>query len=508
VIERSEPTLWELANRRAEQHPSAIFVVTRHEQVTYGQFTADVQRRAEIFRTAGIEPDESVLLVAGNDVTFLVDWFALIALGAVTVPVNPDLVGPGLDALVSDSGARFAVGSVADVRRQLEQHLRDGHLSLPGEGQPPRPASIGAEPQPGSAATSILFTSGSTGRAKGVVLTNRAYVASGAVVRDALVLTADDRVLVCLPLFHANPQFYAVAGALSCGASIALVDRFSASDFWSSAAELGATGFTYVGTILTILASTAGPDVPHRLRFCVGGGAPVAAWQRLEDEWGIRVHELYGMTETAGLATINSDLHHRRGTCGRPRPDVEVAVLDEQDRRVAGDAVGEIAIRSREPDRIFREYLRRPDLTVQSTRNLWFHTGDRGAIDADGYLHFKGRAGLTIRRGGQNISPEEVEVAILTHPSVTEVAVAAVADVVMGDEVHATVVVHGGDTLDPRGLAEHLRNLIPRYAIPRYVTIATSIPKTPTEKIAYQRLRTLQTETVDLKDRRSTGAST
>jgi crotonobetaine/carnitine-CoA ligase len=288
--------------------------------------------------------------------------------------------------------------------------------------------------------------------------------------------------MVFLPLFHTNPQMYAVMSMLVCGCSLAIRPRFSVTRFFDDARRFDCTTFTYVGTVLAMLAAR-GPreDRDHRLRGGVGGGAPRDVWRAIEDRFGIVVHELYGMTEVGGWVSGNSVRDRRFGSCGPLRDDVDVAIFDSDDRPVPPGTRGEIVVRPREPYVILSGYHNNPGAAWNSSRNFWFHTGDLGAIDDDGYLYFHGRIKEIIRRGGENISPVEVETLLLDHPDIKDAAVVGVPDAIFGEELKAVVV--PGRPLEPAEVRRFLEGRIPAFMLPRYVEFVTLIPKTETQKI-------------------------
>jgi long-chain acyl-CoA synthetase len=299
-------------------------------------------------------------------------------------------------------------------------------------------------------------------------------------------------------LFHANPQMYAVSSALVCGACLIVLGRFSASEFFRVAKSQRATGFTYVGTVLSIL-DKSNPDqqVDHSLRWCVGGGAPAAVWKAVNERFGVEVRELYGMTETGGWVTMNTPASNRFGSVGPARRGVAIRIIkpDGSDART-GDK-GEIIARSERSDLFFSAYWKKPDVTAETLRDGWLHTGDRGWLDEDGFLHFDGRLKELIRRAGEMISPVEIELQLLKHPSVRDCAVVGVEDEILGEEIKAAVVLH--ELIDADSLAGFLSSRLPPHMVPRYFAYVDQIPKTETQKIKRHELVAPSTTQFDVK---------
>jgi acyl-CoA synthetase (AMP-forming)/AMP-acid ligase II len=315
---------------------------------------------------------------------------------------------------------------------------------------------------------------------------------------QSLGLTPDDRILVFLPLFHANPQMYAVMPALEVGAAIVLLPKFSAGGFFETAHRHRATGFTYVGTVLSILTKRyESPQREHGLRWCVGGGAPMEIWRAVEDRFGISVRELYGMTETGGWVSMNTVGATRLGSVGLPRKDVEIAIRGEREVCQV-DERGEIVVRAADPVTFFKEYWNNPQATAATLRDGWLHTGDRGWRDADGFLFFDGRLKELIRRGGEMIAPAEIELQLLKYPSIRECAAFAVPDEILGEEIAVAIV--ADQPVVPAELLQFLIGRLPRHMLPRFVALTNVLPKTETEKIKRHELKDLLAAAVDLKN--------
>jgi acyl-CoA synthetase (AMP-forming)/AMP-acid ligase II len=488
------------------RHGDATFLVTDEGRYSFAEVEDRARRFATKLRAQGIGKGDHVALIAGNHAAYVVAWFGTAMAGAVLVALNNQLIAEGLRYSLDQSESRLIVADREWVGRSRE-HLSDEQKQLPMiviEDEAGFLASLDAEapstPEavaPSDVAT-ILYTSGTTGLPKGVMNSHAAYAATGAATARLLELTAEDRLMVVLPMFHVNPQMFGIMGALSAGASVALRPRFSASTFFEEARRFGATGCTYVGTILAILAQRhQGTQLDHRMRFCFGGGAPGDVWRAVEERFGMRVHEAYGMTELGGWTSANGVAERRFGSAGRVRDDIEIRIVDGEDRDVAPGTKGEIVARPRVPDVILTGYWNKPDKFAEATRNLWFHSGDLGAFDEDGFLYFHGRLKELIRRGGEMVSPIEIETRLLDMPGVTDCAIVGVPDPVMEEEIKAVVVSEGA--VQPPEVRSWLARHFPAHMLPRYVEFVPSIPKTETQKVQRSRLTSLEPPVVDLR---------
>jgi long-chain acyl-CoA synthetase len=471
--------------RQARLRPNGRFLTCLDYSITYSQMVRLVDAAASRLSsrvTAGCR----VAILCGNRPAFLVAWFAVNELGAIGVLLNTAFVGSGLRYTVEHSGCNTLLVDAA-----LWQSKSSDLAAFPtksvvilDESFELSPANVRPTTELGSSlveASTILFTSGTTGHPKGVVIPGGSYRAAGIDMVKASGMNSSDRILVFLPMFHANPQMYALMPAMECGAELILVPRFSASSFIDQARRSRATAFTYVGSVLSILAARHVGDVrDHELRWCVGGGAPEKVWVDIEARFGIAVRELYGMTETGGWVSMNTAGSTKLGSVGRPREDVELAIMHDG-RVLPAMATGEIVARALRPEVFFTEYWSDALATAEVLRDGWLHTGDRGSIDESGYLFFRGRVKDLIRRGGEMISPVEVESALLTHPAVGECVVAGIADEIMGEEIVAAVVLRSPATATE--LQRFLEQRIAAHMIPRQFIFVDTLPRTETTKI-------------------------
>jgi crotonobetaine/carnitine-CoA ligase len=335
----------------------------------------------------------------------------------------------------------------------------------------------------------ILYTSGTTGRSKGVVLPHGANLKLARANVALMEYTADDILYTAFPLFHVNAKFTSVTSAMLAGARLVLDERFSASTFWPRMKEEGVTSFNYMGGLLAMLDKQPPKDTDrgHGVVRAYGGACPPPLWEPFEARFGVRLHEHYGMTET-GITIQNTRQVRRVGSIGLAAPHYEVRLADENDREVPVGEVGEIQVRPNEPEVMLHEYWRRPDATSEGFRNFWFHTGDRATRDADGFFYYHDRLTDSIRRRGENVSSFELEAVVAAHDSVLECAAYGVPSELGEDEVMVAVVPEGDD-LDIEALIAHCEARVARFAVPRYVRIVPELPKNSSQRIQKFRLR-------------------
>jgi crotonobetaine/carnitine-CoA ligase len=491
---------------QARNRADKIAVVSDDMTLTWGELADLAFRNSTRLRKEGIEKGDHVALLCSNRPAYLVAWFGLANIGAVTVSLNTGLVGDGLRYSITQCSAKAVMIErhlLEEKRADLEPVL-EGRKVIVFEGESDLfAAARQCEPDEayqgqGSDPLSIIYTSGTTGLPKGVLNCHEAFLASGRWMSRFLNITEDDRIMVFLPLFHTNPQMYAVMSALEVGCTLVIRPKFSVSNFFEDARRFDVTMFTYVGTVLAMLTSRIkAPDRNHRITRCVGGGCPPEVWRAMQERFGIAPHELYGMTEVGGWVTGNSAENYRFGSCGKTRPDVEVQVFDADDNPVSPGTPGEIVVRPKAPFTLLLGYWNNPKATWESSRNFWFHTGDAGTMDADGYLYFLGRLKEIIRRGGENISPFEIETALLNHPDIDDAAVVAVPDPIYGEEIKAVIVPKR--SFPPEDVRRFLEGKVAQFMLPRYVQFVTQIPRTETQKIQRRQLQENSEGIVDLE---------
>lgn len=447
-------------------------------------------------------------------------WFGAAMAGSVIVPTNPLSSAAELAYIVRHADCALTVTGSEAVGTVLTAVAdRAGHpvlVTTPptpagGNDGPPAPrlpdgARATAEVLAGAGSelsgpprwcpsdvAGILYTSGTTSRPKGVLVTHAAYLHAGEVVAQHVRLRPDDRQLIVLPLFHGNAQYYSTMSAVVTCASIALTERFSASRWSAQAHRLAATyGSLFAAPIRMILAQApSAHDRAHALRGVLFAQSvtdeQLAAFER---RFGCPLLQLYGMTETVAPPTINPAHGERRNqSIGRPTLSAAVRVVDESGADVGDGETGQLIVRGEPGRTVMAGYLDDPEETARRLRDGWLWTGDAVRTDADGYVHFVDRDKDLIKRSGENVSTREVEAVLDDHPNVYESAVIGVPDEVRDEAIVAFVVPADGADPDPDELIGWCAQRLARFKVPSEVQVLEDLPRTSVGKIQKQRLK-------------------
>ena len=353
------------------------------------------------------------------------------------------------------------------------------------------PARLPGEAPVFSQLAMLMFTSGTTGPSKAIMFPHAHFIYWGTDVAYHHEYTPDDIAYVFLPLFHGNALLGSTMGSLMGDASIALAPRFSVSKFWDHIRASGATVFNGVGAVTNFLwkQPPSPADRDHRVTRCHLAPVPGFA-KEFEQRFGMPIMSAFGLTDYClGAAYNTKSRRDKLGSCGLPRTGVDVRIVDEHDFDVPAGTPGEIVLRNNNLWGASLGYYKQPDATVASRRNLWFHTGDRGWIDEDGYVWYTDRIKDAIRRRGENISAFEVEEVIRTHPAVGDVAVYPVRAETSEDEVACTITLRPGADYSPESLLQHCSTNLAYFMVPRYVQVVDDMPRTLSEKIEKYKLR-------------------
>lgn len=498
-------SLADVLEHRAREDGDRVFLRCDERTWTYAQARDEAARLAHGLATLGVRPGTAVCLMLHNSPEFVLTSLAIAWLGAVEVPINTAYRAELLRYQIDDAQAGTIVIH-ADLLPRLEA-VRDGVPGLrdvvvvgdPAVGTPGHVAfaQLAAQdeqapraPRGASDESAIMYTSGTTGRSKGVVVTHGHANSFALDWIDAVGFGRDDVLFTPLPLFHSIARTLGVLPTLLTGAQICVVERFSASRFWSQARAADATVVHGIfGMIPILLNQPAGPDDrAHRVRSWYIGSSALDAPFR--ERFGVEVIEVYGATETGIVTRFPSGGEIVPGSCGKPNDATyEVDLVDELDEPVAAGEVGEIVVRPRRPWTIMTGYFHKPEATAEAFRNLWFHTGDYGRRDESGHIYFVDRKKDAIRRRGENISSAEVEAAVNLHPAVLESAAIAVPADIGEDEVKVFLVLQPGAAVDFAEFIGFLDARLPYFMIPRYVEVIDALPKTPNQKVQKAVLR-------------------
>ena len=494
---------------------------------TYAELDDVTDRVAAGFASLSLESGEHVSLMMQNSVENIDAWFGLQKAGLVEVPIHTASRGAALRYIVDHADARALVidgaflphlAAIADDLPRLE-HVIVNH-NEPGDGPVELPRRLAVHDLAGLYDTGaptpsprlerqdtavILHSSGTTGPPKGVVLSHGAVLHLTRHLVWLMDYTADDRLYTAFPLFHNHAKYTSVCAALECGGSIVMDQRFPVSTFWEMARDKGITAFNYMGALLMMLHKQPPrpDDADNPIRIAFGAPCPVEIWEDFERRFGVALVEVYGMTE-APMGCENRLDNRKIGSAGRESMTYEVRIVDEYDEPVEPNTPGEIALRPKHSWALFTEYYKRPEDTVEAWRNLWFHTGDRGRMDEDGFVFFLDRMKDSIRRRGENISTWEIESTVNTHPAVLESAAYGVPSELSESEVMVAVVCQTGESLAPEELLDFCQGKMAHFAIPRYVRFMDTLPKNHAERVQKFELRA-EGVTQDAWDREAHG---
>jgi carnitine-CoA ligase len=490
-----------LLAQHARERPDRDFLRTSDGAIDYRDADARVDELAGGLQRSGVQPGEHVVLVMSNSIEHVLVWLALNRIGAVSVPINPDLTDPLLTRCVDLVRPALLV-----VDPEHRPRFDRSHVGVPVRtcAELPRATSSTGDVDPLSAAA-MLFTSGSTGVPKACVLSQHYLLRQAQLHTVHLRLGSNDVLYTPFPLFHIDAATLTVGAALAVGATAALSRRFSASRFWSEIATYGATVFNFMGATANILWKQPPSPAERQHSVRLAWGVPMPACEPgWRDRFGFPLVEVYGLTDAGVPAYQPLDLPRRNGSCGRVIPEYDVSIRDAEDNALPAGCIGEISIRSEEAGMVMTEYYAMPTETREALRGGRFHTGDLGYLDEEGYLYFVSRGKDVIRRRGENIAATDIDDAVASHPGVREAAAVGVPSELSEDDVKVFVVVQPGHRVTPEDVITHCANLLPAHMLPRYVEIIGDLPKTPTEKVERFRLaaRPLGTDTWDRESAR------
>jgi long-chain acyl-CoA synthetase len=495
--------LRELLELRAGATPEKVFLFSESDgrRLSYMEFNHSVNRAACMLVAHGIGKGDVVSLLMPNSVEYIIAYFACWKLGAVAGPVNSLLKETEIAFVLSNSETK-ALLFHSEFRERIEKihaDLPQLQSLIPFDDEREATREFGDGIENGSASNLdkgddaiIIYTSGTTGKPKGCLLTHGNLIANARQISEWLNFTDQDRLLTIMPLFHMNAVSVTTMSALYAGGSTVVSPKFSASQFWKIVSDYRVTSFGSVATMLSMLLSKYPEGVPEglttdQLRFAMCGSAPVPAevMKKFEETFKCPVVEGYGLSESTCRSTFNPpDERRRPGSCGLPIGN-EMKVVDDDDREVADGQLGEIVLRG---ENILKGYYKNPQATASAFRNGWFHTGDVGYRDEDGYFFIVDRKSDMIIRGGENIYPREIDEVLYQHPAVAAAATIGIPDQLYGEEVAAFVVPKDGSQVTEAELIAYCTERLADYKCPKSIRIVKDIPKGPTGKLLKREL--------------------
>ena len=479
--------------RGAREHPDRPALRFAGQTTSYADLAAAVRAFAAHLAAEGVRPGDRVALALPNRPELVVAYLGAIRLGAIAVTLSAQWQSPELHHGLTDSGATVLVAD-ADRLARIDPETRVGirhvcaveefRAHLQATGGPG--AAVQVEPDTPAA---IVYSSGTTGTAKGCVLSHANVVTNAEAKVEFLDLVGDDRLLLFVPLSHCFGQNAILNAGLEAGATVVLEDGFAPGRIEQLAARERPTRFFGPPTAFLALLDAVDPAALDCFTYYFSAAAPlsVATALRFEDTFGRPVHQGYGLTETSPFATYNHREEIRLGSVGTAITDVQLCVTDpDTGTELPVDEIGEVLVRG---PNVMLGYWNRPDETAAKLRDGWLRTGDLGRLDADGYLSLVDRLDDMINVAGQKVFPAEVEAVLAAQPGVAAAAAYPVADPVFGQRVAATVVPATGHPPRTEDLVAACRRQLAAYKVPQSIELADTLPVSPTGKLLRRALR-------------------
>jgi crotonobetaine/carnitine-CoA ligase len=538
---KEDPTKWVLAeilrDRAAATPDRDALKFADRPWVSYGELNARSNRVANALLARGVQKGESVSVMLPNCEEFLPVWYGILKAGAVMSSINTAYKGDFLSWTINLVEAKklFISDIYLDrldlIKAELPklEHvivLKTGNQagpdpSLKWETLEELMNASDAEPDGVEYSWTddarIMFTSGTTGRSKGVIKQNAAdyFSARGllevisATAKKSVESLADDTFFSCLPLFHSNAQVLSGYPALVAGARVAYVERFSSSQFWQQVIDAEATVFNSIGAVSYFIYNIPPSDLDkaHKVHTVFAAPTPKDIYYEFQDRFGVTFIEGYGLTETGMATYMDPTQPPVPGSIGKANPGYEVLVVEPgTDRPLPPDTPGEIVVDMKIPNIVMRAYYGMPEKTAEDFRNLKLHTGDLGRMDANGYIYFMDRVKDYIRRRGENVSSMEVERQVSDHPNIKEAAAIGVkaGEGASSEDEIMIVCIPDGQAPDPAEFTHWMAERMPYFMVPRYIRFVDTLPKTPTERVQKVKLRE-EGITSDTFDREAAG---
>jgi long-chain acyl-CoA synthetase len=480
--------------------PHKVALIFEEKSFTYQQLDQLASRVANSLRRLGIKKGDRVALFLPNIPEFIISYLGILKLGAIAVSVNVMFKTEEVSHVLNDCAAKIVITTEAQCKYvskdlpHLEQiiiaegesdlGLSLAHLMANADS---RAKAVAVER---NTAASIVYTSGTTGFSKGATLSHGNVISNMYAQNRCCRMTADDKLLLYLPLFHCFGQNAILNAGLNACATIVLQRRFELEQVLKNIIVHNITMFFGVPTVfIKLLKADISPRVLQSIRYYFSAAAsmPVTVVQYWQSQYGLTIHEGYGLTETSPCACYNHDLQYKFGSVGMPIENVEMKIVDVYGEQLPPGELGEIAIRG---PNVMLGYWNRPQATAQAIKNGWFHTGDLGRIDEQGFFYIVDRLKDMINMSGFKVYPNEVEQVIYQHPAVAEVAIYGVSDPEKGEIVKANIVTKNSQqSLTALEIKEFCSQRLANYKIPREISFVADLPKNPTGKVLKRVLR-------------------
>ena len=512
----SQRTVVALLEQRLEDDPHGEYLDVCGTKVTAAEVAATANRVAGALADLGVRPGDRVATLVENSAEAMLAWWGIVRSGAVAVPVNTAYKGDYLRHQLTDSGARALVvaADLADRAARVAGRAPDlDHVIVIGDadgvpgvtthnwatvlGADDRPPAVTVRP---ADLATFVYTGGTTGPSKGCMLSHNYHESLARQIGICWRRTADDVVWTPLPLFHFNAIVTAVLGPLVYGGRSAIYRRFSVSTFWPEMNRVGATVTSTLGTMAYLLAhdvdrpempGSGAPEANTSLRLIGAAPLPVEVDSIIRERFGVETFSgAYGTTEASLVSWQPPGVRNKANAAGVVNDEYfDVRIFDDDDNEQPRGTEGEIVVRPKRPHTMFEGYWGRPEATVASSRNWWYHTGDVGRVDDEGFLYFVDRKADYLRRRGENVSSFEVERILMGHGALADVAVHAVPSDLSEDDLKVTATLAEGASLTEEELFRWCIDELPWFALPRYIEFRVELPRSPVGRVLKRDLR-------------------
>ncbi|WP_100011426.1 fatty acid--CoA ligase family protein [Lentibacillus sediminis] len=505
--------LSEQLDQMAKKQPNKPAYIFQDKETTYMELEGAVQKFAASLQKLGIQKGDHIALVTGNSPYYVIGLYGALRIGAVVLPINPLYTSHELSYILDNGDVKAVItmdillekfaaidGELSEIAhyivcesapnkqdesglpenklRSFTQFVENGSLGIPTPKLEDDDLAV------------ILYTSGTTGKPKGAMLTHKNLYSNAKDVADYLTINGDDRVIATLPMFHVFCLTVALNAPLMNGGTVLIMPNFSPQEVFDLAGKQQATVFAGVPTMYNYLLQTGKDRKPDfsTIRLCISGGSamPVALLKDFEEAFALQISEGYGLSEASPVTTFNPlDAPRKPGSIGKSIVNVENKVVDETGEEVEHGEVGELTVKG---PNVMRGYYKMPDETAVTLKKGWLHTGDMARMDDEGYFYIVDRKKDMILVGGYNVYPREVEEVLYSHPAISEVAVVGTPHPGTGEAVHAFVV-SDDSNLTPASLKEYCREQLVNYKTPTEFSFLEELPKNTTGKILRRSLR-------------------